>query len=117
MPIIDHADRVYVVYFIGSTIKARTIESILWDYCCAECEGKLESVANCDIDGVIVAHTIICPTCQKPAREIKHVSTIRQEMIDFRDVLDGLPPAMRSMVEQPQLSPADAEAAASALYK
>ena len=112
MPKIDHADRDHVYFMYRKT----SIAALLWDYRCAVCEGKLEAVADCDPDGVVIEHTITCPACDKPAVDVKHVRTIRQEMIDFRDVLDGLPARLRAMIEQP-ISKADAEAAAEALYK
>lgn len=115
MPIIAEADRTHVVLLYGSTVSAITIQSLLWDYRCAVCDGKLEAIATVEDSG-IVGHVIVCPTCNAPASEVKHVEAIRQEKIMTQQVLSGLPDHLRAMIEKP-VNQASVDEAADALYK
>lgn len=112
MPTIADTDRDHVRLLYGAAVSNITIRSLLWDYRCATCDGKLEARADSDPDGVIVAYIITCPTCEEAARDVKHTGTIRQERIYTQRVLAGLPEHLRDLI-----NPAvDTEAAASALY-
>ena len=73
---------------------AMRVSTLLLDYRCANCEGKLEHVLTGN------NYTITCPTCETQNPQVTHVAQIRREEIEAAEVANGLPADLRELVEE-----------------
>lgn len=90
-----------------SETAAMRVSSVLLDYRCAECDGKLEHVKTDN------GYAIECPHCHRYNPDIIHVAQIRREQIEAAEVAAQLPAELRALIEEH--SDADLVAAAKEL--
>jgi len=87
------------------------------DWVCSECEGRLEHLSQWDPDTEIVTDWLECGRCG--GREIKRITTIRNEQVQAVEVLAGLPMELQQAAEKARRAQCQVatQEAASLLYE